>query len=380
VNICSTENMENSGEENTLKERSQSCTKFEQKNLLKVKIRIPNPLLPSKNGNILSYPASTTNGAMPSPETSNLKLILKSKEHSKPNLTSSGPPFKFSLSSTDSKVSGNISLSGSESQEISSSSIYTLFSEPTLSESVEPKVKNEILPAASLGKTNENFFDSESKYDPFHAPKSIEKSANTQVHCLCGSSREDGFMICCDLCRVWYHETCVGINTEQAERIRNYHCPKCEISHGKSIMKSPPIDRSLRKRKSLNYSDLENGRDFPELKVAVHFMQTIREKISKISSQSIVCFMQGDKFNVEFLEREGFCYPILVEKMDGLGMRMPRNLTVDDVKNLVGKEKIYIFDTKKRFSWSSMVTVELPMFLSRNFIMIIYIGLKLTFT
>lgn len=32
-----------------------------------------------------------------------------------------------------------------------------------------------------------------------------------QTHCLCGSSDESSFMICCDHCGVWYHGACLQV-------------------------------------------------------------------------------------------------------------------------------------------------------------------------
>ncbi|VDK79529.1 unnamed protein product [Litomosoides sigmodontis] len=48
-----------------------------------------------------------------------------------------------------------------------------------------------------------------------------------QTHCLCGSSDESSFMICCDHCGVWYHGACLQVTRTQANRIETYACPPC---------------------------------------------------------------------------------------------------------------------------------------------------------
>uniref|UniRef100_A0A1I8EKL6 CXXC-type zinc finger protein 1 n=1 Tax=Wuchereria bancrofti TaxID=6293 RepID=A0A1I8EKL6_WUCBA len=55
-----------------------------------------------------------------------------------------------------------------------------------------------------------------------------------QTHCLCGSSDESSFMICCDHCGVWYHGACLQVTRTQANRIETYACPPC-ISKDSSL-------------------------------------------------------------------------------------------------------------------------------------------------
>ncbi|CAG9533022.1 unnamed protein product [Cercopithifilaria johnstoni] len=55
-----------------------------------------------------------------------------------------------------------------------------------------------------------------------------------QTHCLCGSSDESSFMICCDHCGVWYHGACLQVTRTQANRIETYACPPC-ISKDNSL-------------------------------------------------------------------------------------------------------------------------------------------------
>uniref|UniRef100_A0A0R3RV67 PHD-type domain-containing protein n=1 Tax=Elaeophora elaphi TaxID=1147741 RepID=A0A0R3RV67_9BILA len=66
-----------------------------------------------------------------------------------------------------------------------------------------------------------------------------------QTHCLCGSSDESSFMICCDHCGVWYHGACLQVTRTQANRIETYACPPC-ISKDNSlkiVYRAPKRDR-----------------------------------------------------------------------------------------------------------------------------------------
>ncbi|XP_031800560.1 histone lysine demethylase PHF8-like [Sarcophilus harrisii] len=66
----------------------------------------------------------------------------------------------------------------------------------------------------------------------------LSEMTSIPVYCLCQSPYDaNHFMIECDLCQQWFHGSCVGVEEEKAIDIDVYHCPKCEILHGPSIMK-----------------------------------------------------------------------------------------------------------------------------------------------
>ncbi|CAK4440563.1 unnamed protein product [Aphanomyces euteiches] len=50
----------------------------------------------------------------------------------------------------------------------------------------------------------------------------------TEQYCICRQPY-DGFMIGCELCDDWFHDTCVGISKEKAEKVDNYVCPSCSL-------------------------------------------------------------------------------------------------------------------------------------------------------
>ena len=63
------------------------------------------------------------------------------------------------------------------------------------------------------------------------SPLRLSESTNSSKYCLCKGPDTGEFMIQCDECREWYHESCVGIGSEKAKDIDVYLCPDCDISH-----------------------------------------------------------------------------------------------------------------------------------------------------
>jgi hypothetical protein len=51
-----------------------------------------------------------------------------------------------------------------------------------------------------------------------------------EVYCICKGPDDGRFMILCDRCQDWYHGSCVGIRSEQADAISNFICHKCRNS------------------------------------------------------------------------------------------------------------------------------------------------------
>lgn len=50
----------------------------------------------------------------------------------------------------------------------------------------------------------------------------------TERYCICRQPYS-GFMIGCDHCEDWFHDTCIGLSKERAEKIDHYTCPSCTI-------------------------------------------------------------------------------------------------------------------------------------------------------
>lgn len=63
--------------------------------------------------------------------------------------------------------------------------------------------------------------------------RDVLKSA-TERYCICRQPF-DGLMIGCDWCDDWFHDNCIGMSKEKAEKVEDYTCPSCtilqELSH-----------------------------------------------------------------------------------------------------------------------------------------------------
>ncbi|KAK6176408.1 hypothetical protein SNE40_014699 [Patella caerulea] len=61
-----------------------------------------------------------------------------------------------------------------------------------------------------------------------HKSKPIVLSAKDNfIRCICEYKHEDGYMICCDLCCVWQHMNCMGIDRGDIPDV--YYCEQCQI-------------------------------------------------------------------------------------------------------------------------------------------------------
>lgn len=57
--------------------------------------------------------------------------------------------------------------------------------------------------------------------------RDVLKSA-TERYCICRQPF-DGLMIGCDHCDDWFHDCCIGMSKEKAEKVERYTCPSCTI-------------------------------------------------------------------------------------------------------------------------------------------------------
>lgn len=62
--------------------------------------------------------------------------------------------------------------------------------------------------------------------------RDVLKSA-TERYCICRQPF-DGLMIGCDHCDDWFHDNCIGMSKEKAEKVEHYTCPSCTILQGLS--------------------------------------------------------------------------------------------------------------------------------------------------
>ncbi|XP_040294811.1 lysine-specific demethylase 7A [Bufo bufo] len=154
------------------------------------------------------------------------------------------------------------------------------------------------------------------------------------VYCVCRQPYDvSRFMIECDICKDWFHSSCVKVEEHQAADIDFYHCPNCEVLHGPS---------QLKKRRNWHrhdYTEPEDGTK-PVQAGTRTFVQQLRAR-SFPSADDIILRMNGNQLTQRYLEKHGFNCPIIVPQMDGLGLRLPSpTFSVMDVERYVGGDKI----------------------------------------
>ncbi|KTF83012.1 hypothetical protein cypCar_00016586 [Cyprinus carpio] len=158
--------------------------------------------------------------------------------------------------------------------------------------------------------------------------------AAAPLYCVCRQPYDfNRFMIECDICKDWFHGSCVQVVEHHAADIDVYHCPNCEPIHGPSMMK---------KRNNWHrhdYTEPNDGTRPVQAGTAV-FVQELQTR-SFASGDEILVPMHGSQVTQCYLEREGFHYPIVVHDLDGLGLKLPPPLfSVSDVEHYVGANKV----------------------------------------
>ncbi|KAJ7070349.1 jumonji superfamily protein [Mycena belliarum] len=150
----------------------------------------------------------------------------------------------------------------------------------------------------------------------------------------------------CDVCKTWYHWRCASTEPPSflsedekkdytIDRIDKWYCKPClEKEPSRTITLKAPARKSDRKRNYQDYASLNLG-------LASDPNRWLRMLENKTFEPENFKRMHGSDVTVEWLEEDedAMTEPILVEKPDGLGMKMPPNdFTVEDVAELVGEE------------------------------------------
>ncbi|XP_036433112.1 LOW QUALITY PROTEIN: lysine-specific demethylase 7A [Colossoma macropomum] len=158
--------------------------------------------------------------------------------------------------------------------------------------------------------------------------------AAAQLYCVCRQRYDvSRFMIECDICKDWFHGSCVQVEEHHAADIDLYHCPNCKPIHGPSRMK---------KRNNWHrhdYTELDDGTRPVQAGTAV-FVQELQARTFP-SANEIVVKMQGSHVTQRYLEADGFHYPIVLPDLEGLGLKLPPpSFSVRDVEHYVGGDKV----------------------------------------
>ncbi|XP_030643940.1 lysine-specific demethylase 7A [Chanos chanos] len=162
----------------------------------------------------------------------------------------------------------------------------------------------------------------------------IRKMAAAQLYCVCRQPYDvNRFMIECDICKDWFHGSCVQVEEHHAVDIDEYHCPNCEVLHGPSLMK----ERNNWHRH--DYTEPDDGTKPVQAGTTV-FVQQLQAR-TFASADEILLKMHGSHVTQKYLEREGFHYPIAVPELEGLGLKVPPpSFSVKDVERYVGGDKV----------------------------------------
>ncbi|XP_009700701.1 PREDICTED: lysine-specific demethylase 7A-like [Cariama cristata] len=127
--------------------------------------------------------------------------------------------------------------------------------------------------------------------------------------------------------------SCVGVEEHHAVDIDLYHCPNCAILHGPSLMKK------RRNWHRHDYTELDDGSK-PVQAGTRTFVKQLRAR-SFPSADEVILKMHGSQLTQRYLEKHGFDVPIMVPKLDGLGLRLPPpTFSVLDVERYVGGDKV----------------------------------------
>ncbi|XP_039089933.1 lysine-specific demethylase 7A isoform X2 [Hyaena hyaena] len=150
------------------------------------------------------------------------------------------------------------------------------------------------------------------------------------VYCVCRQPYDvNRFMIECDICKDWFHGSCVGVEEHHAVDIDLYHCPNCAVLHGSSLMKK------RRNWHRHDYTEIDDGSK-PVQAGTRTFVQELRSRVFP-SADEIIVKMHGSQLTQRYLEKHGFEVPIMVPKLDDLGLRLPPPaFSVMDVERYVG--------------------------------------------
>ncbi|XP_068162628.1 lysine-specific demethylase 7A isoform X2 [Antennarius striatus] len=158
--------------------------------------------------------------------------------------------------------------------------------------------------------------------------------AAAPLYCVCRQPYDvSRFMIECDICKDWFHGSCVQVEEHHAVDIDVYHCPNCDVLQGPSLMK---------KRNNWHrhdYTEPDDGSK-PVQAGTPMFIKELQNR-TFASGDEILRRMKGEQVTPRYLERHGFTYPIMVTEMEGLGLKLPApTFSVRDVEQYVGGDKV----------------------------------------
>ncbi|XP_071081601.1 histone lysine demethylase PHF8-like isoform X3 [Haliotis cracherodii] len=170
------------------------------------------------------------------------------------------------------------------------------------------------------------------------------------IYCLCRQPYDETlFMIECDVCKDWFHGSCVGVLEHQASDIEIYHCPNCQLLKGPLVLK---------RRKNWHrhdYSEEETGKAVQTGTVV--FIKELKNRMFPSADEIPILRLHGSQLTKDYLDKNGFDTPILIEKKDGLSLTVPpSNFTIQDVENHVGSmREIDVIDVARQEDYKMLM-------------------------
>ncbi|GMM32777.1 [Histone H3]-lysine-36 demethylase [Saccharomycopsis crataegensis] len=147
----------------------------------------------------------------------------------------------------------------------------------------------------------------------------------------------------CDHCKQWYHDECVGTSPQELEQLAKFHCANCINLAGESVKKRI----SSRKKTKIDYVALNEGGSntsvvkglHPHISRLVNYNHD--NGIDLTDGHSYFYQLCGKEVTLEFMRRSGFDKPIYIPKqsLEGIEMKMPSELTVSQVAEIIGETK-----------------------------------------
>ncbi|KIP03676.1 hypothetical protein PHLGIDRAFT_110576 [Phlebiopsis gigantea 11061_1 CR5-6] len=135
----------------------------------------------------------------------------------------------------------------------------------------------------------------------------------------------------CDACKKWFHWRCSGEG--DLEAIGKWFCQPCRDADAKRVITlKPPPRKSARKHTQRDYAGLQNTGVEQDPNRWLRMMQGKAIKADPFKR------MNGGEVTVEWLETDPTAMrePIVIENPDGLGLKMPEDITVAGIAEALG--------------------------------------------
>ncbi|XP_045165878.2 lysine-specific demethylase 7B-like isoform X2 [Mercenaria mercenaria] len=170
------------------------------------------------------------------------------------------------------------------------------------------------------------------------------------LYCICRQPyNENEFMIECDICKDWFHGSCVGILEHQAPDIEIYHCPNCQTDHGPLVLKQ------RRNWHRHDYSD--SGATKAVQTGTVVFIKELKGRTFPSADEIPLLRLPGSAIGKTYFDKHGFDIPLLFESTEDLGMTLPPpTFTIQDVEDYVGSmREIDVIDVSRQEDYKMLM-------------------------